>query len=140
MVDCIRNGFCIFVITRIKHEFTKKGNTRYLLKHLVIRTQMNLVNVCCICDTGFPQNNYELLAKKAIEFLNNKEKIKKIGLCGRQHITEVAEYNIEKEWRTFFDTIPGQKPDMFFKQDPTSVVLKYLTLFQHMGKQKVKPI
>ena len=79
-----------------------------------------------------PQNNYETLAKKVIELLNNKEQMKKIGLCGKQHITEVSECNIEKQWRTFFDTIPGQTSHMHSEQDPVSVVIKYLTLFQHI--------
>ena len=85
-----------------------------------------------------PQKDCELLAKKVIELLNNKDQMKRIGLRGRQHITEVAECNIEKECKTFFDTISGQKSDMYSKQDPVSILFKYLTLFQHMGKQKVR--
>ena len=83
-----------------------------------------------------PQKRFEMLAEKVVELLSKQDQIKRIGLSGKQQITEISERDIEKDWEHFFDTIAEPTDSSCRKQDYTSVVFKYLTLYQNEGKNK----
>ena len=81
-----------------------------------------------------PQKKHELLAEKVVEVLSDRERMKTLGLAGKQQITEIAEHDIETDWKCFFDVIGKQQDRDCVKQDYASIVFKYLTLYQFTGK------
>ena len=81
-----------------------------------------------------PQKKHELLAEKVVEVLSDRERMKALGLAGKQQITEIAEQDIETDWKCFFDVIGKQQDHDGVKQDYASIVFKYLTLYQFTGK------
>lgn len=82
-----------------------------------------------------PQKRFELLAERVVEFLSDQDQIKRIGLSGKQQITEVAEKDIETDWEHFFDAIAEPRDNDCPEQDSASVIFKYLTLYQYVGKK-----
>ncbi len=82
-----------------------------------------------------PQKRYEMLAEAAINLLNDRERIKEVGLQGKQHVTEIAEEDIENEWRDYLETIPDEGIRER-KHTNAEIIFKYLTLYQYEGKRK----
>jgi len=86
-----------------------------------------------------PQGQYSLAAQEIIKLLQNTHYLTSLGQCGKDHITEVAKDDIMNNWKEFFKrinnrTIVKQGKN---KLNNISIILKYLTLYQFDGRQKI---
>ncbi len=84
-----------------------------------------------------PQNEYVLLAQRVVDILSKQEEIRDIGIRGKQQITEIAEHDIENDWKEFFDDISEVQEHLKEKQDSAGIIFKYLTLYQFEGRKKI---
>ena len=83
-----------------------------------------------------PQERYDLLAQEVISLLKHPDRISEIGEAGRQQITEVANYDIESDWKEFFAELNKEKTYGHSGQTQTDILLKYLSLYQYEGRKK----
>ena len=83
-----------------------------------------------------PQERYDLLARELISLHKNPNRIVKIGMEGKQQIIEVANYDIESDWKEFFAELNKEKTYGHSGQTQTDILLKYLSLYQYEGRKK----
>ncbi len=86
-----------------------------------------------------PQSHYEMLAQKIIKLLTTPNLIREIGTQGKQLITEIANADIMSDWKEFFSQVneDSRSASESHKHNNIEIILKYLTLYQFDGRQKI---
>ena len=79
------------------------------------------------------QGNYEALAQKVTELLDDPQRIRSVGADGRQKIREIAGADIAKAWDDLFREVTAARNEVF----ETDILLKYITEYQQVGKAQL---
>lgn len=82
-----------------------------------------------------PQGHYKELAQQAIELLKKPIVLKEAGAQGKQQVIELAQADIEGEWRQLFLALDQPRE----KEIPSDLhtILSGITEFQHIGRERV---
>lgn len=82
-----------------------------------------------------PQGHYKELAQQAIELLKKPIVLKEAGTQGKQQVIELAQADIEGEWRQLFLAL--DQPREKETSSDLRTILSGITEFQHIGRERV---
>ena len=81
------------------------------------------------------QRDYYAMAQQTIHLLKDPDLCKKTGHQGKEHIMEICQTDIGKEWRLFIEQVNQQTVMHDVRKNTAeSILFEYLTIFQEKSK------